>query len=366
MTAHLGVLLEVAERVRGTDEAPYVWWGKVRSRNRRRKELLHLAAILEIGAELDRDERGERECRLYLTDYRSLYVGQVDAIEREDVRATDPEQVPAYYAEQGLECDFWYRLLDIRRLVADDTAVVIAKLKALRNLAYDERPVSLYGGMVDLPLLVHAPDGERLFDPHERSGVAGDRLWAELDAEAVGVGRMERELRENLLGDEAWLALDPAARAFIASAETIFRQQRNDPAFDFGPMITNLSKALEVTCNGIFRRLGETIPRELRQVRVGSDVVDLSKGGHLSTGQLAAVLRGRTALHRFLSQRLEHGKWLVEVFPEVLSRVAAVRNPGAHRTRIDPETATRLRNELMGVGSAGVFVELTRVRRGPS
>ena len=33
---------------------------------------------------------------------------------------------------------------------------------------------------------------------------------------------MERELRENLLGDDAWIALDPAARTFIATAEKIF------------------------------------------------------------------------------------------------------------------------------------------------
>jgi hypothetical protein len=36
--------------------------------------------------------------------------------------------------------------------VGDDTPVVIEKLKRLRNLNYGERPVSLYGGMVDLPL----------------------------------------------------------------------------------------------------------------------------------------------------------------------------------------------------------------------
>jgi hypothetical protein len=286
----------------------------------------------------------------------------VDAIAREDIRPTESDRVPQYYAEKGLDVDFWYRLRDIRRLVADDTTVVIAKLKTLRNLAYDERPVSLYGGMVDLPLVVIAPDGERLFDRDERAGIAGDRLWAELDAEAVGVGRMERELRENLFGDEAWIALDPAARAFIASAETIFRQQRNDPAFDFGPVVTNLSKALEVTCNGIFRRLGGSIPRELRQVRVGNDTVDLSKGGHLSTGQLAAVLGRRTAVHKFLRERLENGRWFVDDFPAVLGRVAAVRNPGAHRERIDPEAATRVRNELMGVGERGVFVELSKVR----
>ena len=151
MTAHLTVLLENARRTRGTDDAPYVWWGKVHSRNRR-QDLPHLGTILEIAAELDRDTEGGRECRLYLTDYRSLYVGLVDRISRDDVRTSDAEHVPAYYGANDLQCDFWYRLLDIRRLVADDTSVVIAKLRTLSNLGYDNRPVSLYGGMVDLPL----------------------------------------------------------------------------------------------------------------------------------------------------------------------------------------------------------------------
>jgi hypothetical protein len=362
MTAHLTVLLEDARRTKGTDEAPYVWWGKVHSRNRR-QDLPHLDTIVEIAAELDRDTEGERECRLYLTDYRSLYVGLVDTISRDDVRTSDAEHVPAYYEASDLQCDFWYRLLDIRRLVADDTPVVIAKLRTLSNLGYDNRPVSLYGGMVDLPLLVHAPDGERLFDPDERAGVTEDRLWAELDAEAVGVGRMERDLRENLLGDEVWLALDPAARTFIASAETIFRQQRTDPAFDFAPVVTNLAKAVEVTCNAILRRVGAALPRELRQVKLDGKTLDLATA-HLSIGQLASMLRGRTPLHRALRQRLRNGDWFVDAFPAVLSEVAGVRNPGAHRSRTDAETAIRLRSQLMGVGDRGVFVELTRVQPG--
>jgi hypothetical protein len=40
---------------------------------------------------------------------------------------------------------------DIRRLVADDTPAVMEELKRLRNTRYHDRPVSLYGGMVDLP-----------------------------------------------------------------------------------------------------------------------------------------------------------------------------------------------------------------------
>jgi hypothetical protein len=52
----------------------------------------------------------------------------------------------------------------------------------------------------------------------------------------------------------------------------------------------------------------------------------------------------------------------VDTFPAVLSDVAGVRNPAAHRSRTAVEAAIRVRNTLMGVGDRGVFVELTRVQ----
>jgi hypothetical protein len=359
MTAHLTVLLEAAQRTKGTEDAPYVWWGKVRSPNRQ-QELRNLPQVLEIARELEGDEDGE--CHLYLTDYRSLYVGLVDAITAEDVRRTDGVHVPPYYTANSLECDFWYRLLDIRRLVGDDTPVVIEKLKALRNLNYGERPVSIYGGMVDLPLVVYRQDDDRLFDPEVRGAVTEDRLWAELDAESVGVGTMERELRENLFGDEAWLALDPAARNFIASAEKILRDQRADPAFDYGPVVANLAKAVEVTCNAILRRVGPRLPREVRQVKTDRETIDVGGVGHLSIGQLASVLRNRGPLHKQLRQRLENGDWFVDTLPKVLGEVASLRNPGVHRVHVGRETVTGLRNALVGVGCQGALIELAKVR----
>jgi hypothetical protein len=358
MAAHLALLLETAWQT-GDSADPHVWWGKVRSTNRQ-GELRHLPQVLEIAAELEGDE--ERECHLYLTDYRSLYVGQVGEITRDDVRQLNDAKVPAYYASNGLDCDFWYRLLDIRRLVADDTVSVIAQLKLLKNPGYNDRPVSLYGGMVDLPLVVYRSDDVGYFDSGTREPIAGDRLWAELDAETAGVGAMERELRENLLGDEAWMALDPAARTFIASAERIFRDQRSDPAFDFGPVVANLAKALEVTCNAILRRVGPRLPREMRHVVIDRQSLDLGAGAHLSTGQLAHVLRGRSALHRALRQRLANGDWFVDTLPKLLGEVADVRNPGVHRARVERETAIRLRDRLVGVGCQGAFAELARVR----
>jgi hypothetical protein len=84
MEAHLAVLLSADQE--------YVWWGKVRSSNRQ-QPLRHLAAALEIGAELEADQ--DREGHLYLTDYRSLYVAHIDTITPGEEVPADPATVPA-------------------------------------------------------------------------------------------------------------------------------------------------------------------------------------------------------------------------------------------------------------------------------
>jgi hypothetical protein len=115
----------------------------------------------------------------------------------------------------------WFKLGDIRRIVADDTLQVVEELKKLRNVNYNDRPVSIYGGMVDLPLVVTRPDGARFFDPDDREALAGERLWVEFDAElGAGIAGMERELRENRFGPALWSALEPTARTFVANDST--------------------------------------------------------------------------------------------------------------------------------------------------
>jgi hypothetical protein len=78
MDAHLEVLLGWAERHREGKAEPeerYVWWAKLRSPNRQ-QPLPHTSEILAIQEAI---ERGE-ETHLYLTDYRSLYVGHLGSV----------------------------------------------------------------------------------------------------------------------------------------------------------------------------------------------------------------------------------------------------------------------------------------------
>jgi hypothetical protein len=362
MEAHLAVLLDAVRKFDAgelaADEEIFVWWGKVRSANRQ-QPLRHLAAAVEIGAELEADE--EREGHLYLTDYRSLYVAHVGGVCRGDAGPPSSAYVPDYYARSRLDCDFWYKLMDIRRLVADDTIAVIAELKQLRNPEYHDRPVSLYGGMVDLPLIVARPDGKRFFAPEVRDPVTDERLWAEFDAEAGGIGAMEKELRENLFGDAAWMSLEPAARTFIATAEKIFRDHRSDAGFDFAPVVGGLAKALEVTCNEILRSVASSLPSETRRVRIQDQDVEVGGRRPLTLGQFARVVGGERAINHALAHHLEYGGWFVGSLPPIIEDLLKTRNPGVHEERIDRETATRVRNNLVGVGCQGTFQDLARV-----
>jgi hypothetical protein len=97
LDAHLTVLLKWAEEHahgRADPEDAYVWWGKIRSKNRDGR-LPHHAEVLA----LDEQVQAGAETHLYLTDYRSLYVAHVGEITDDDVRtdAGELEHMPGYY-----------------------------------------------------------------------------------------------------------------------------------------------------------------------------------------------------------------------------------------------------------------------------
>jgi hypothetical protein len=321
--------------------------------------LPHLPEILALNDEIGDED--DRELHLYLTDYRSLYVAHVAEITESDAREQEPERVPEYYRSGDLHFDCWFRLWDVRRLVSDDTLAVVQELKHLRNVHYDDRPVSLYGGMVDLPLVVWRDDDVRFFDDL-RDQVLDGRFWVEFDAEQGGLAALERDLRDNVLGEEAWSALDPSARAAIASAEREFRERRADTSHDFTGVVVNLVKAYELHCAFLLRRALAKEPPAARSVNVDGQSVDLVRGRPLSVGQLANALRHDHQLAEKLRRRFVHGDWFVGTLPFILGDLVAIRNPAAHGGRIERDRARLVRNQHLGVGTEGALVNLSKVR----
>jgi hypothetical protein len=241
---------------------------------------------------------------------------------------------------------------------------VIAELRELRNVHYNDRPVSLFGGMVDLPLIVTRPDGRRYFDEDERDTLTDGKLWAEFDAEhASAVAVLERDLRQNLLGDATWSRLEPEVRVFIAQAEKTFREHRDDHAFDFGPVIIDLARALERQTNAVLSAaLRAGVPANARRANVDGRTVDLLEHRALSIGELARVIGGERELASALQSVVDNARWFTGEFPVMLDAFAEVRNAAAHGERIDRKRATEWRDRTLGVGSIGEVVELAKVR----
>jgi hypothetical protein len=79
-----------------------VWLGKVRSSNRQGPQA-NADDIRRIAKELDGGERDE--VQLYLTDYQSLYVGDVDQIREPDPGNAERGHMPAYYGQERLSFD---------------------------------------------------------------------------------------------------------------------------------------------------------------------------------------------------------------------------------------------------------------------
>lgn len=359
---HLEVLLAAMREERdGTRERDdvFVWWGKVRSVNRQ-APLPHLHDVLAVDAQIDTDDPDAPEVQIYLTDYRSLYVAHVGGV-RSGNDFTPEAQVPAYYSAHRLKCDCWFQLWDIRELVSDDTTAVATTLATLRNTRYNDRPVSIYGGVVDLPLLVTCPDGTRWFDDATRERYTGGRFWSEFDAEQHGVGEMQRELRLNRFGTTAWTALDPGVRRFVASAESMFRAHRDDMGFELSPVIVSLANAMEVQVNLLLRAAMRGASSDVRFTNVEGQSVDLSQSGALSLGALARVINETKVRCDWLRSKLEQGEWFVSSLPPILAELAEQRNDAAHGKGVSREVVVRVRERLVGVGSVGVLLELARV-----
>lgn len=363
---HVDMLLRYAKEYRAGKrdlEDVCVWWGKVRSPNRL-QPLPHLDQVLSLPTEESRDHP-DPETHLYLTDFESLYVAHLGEIRGDDV-LRDPEQrewIPDYYFDTQLSCDCWFLVWDVRRLVLNDTVGVVHELRKLLNVRHDNRPVSIYGGMIDLPLIVTETEPQRYFDAPTRDRMTGGRLWVEFDAERRGIGAMERELRENLFGDTSWRGLHPTTRDFVATAEKIYRDHLGDVAFDFAPVVVELSKAVEVQSNYIVRRALRNSPVPCRTANIDGQSQDLCNGnGPFTLAQLGRAITSNSHLANELSARLQDGAWFTSQFAPVMIRLAEVRNPAAHSSRLDREAAAYWRDQLVGIGCYGHLPRLGQVQ----
>ena len=347
MDDHLNVLLDWAQRrAKGVakDDDVYVWWAKVAS-SHRPEPMKHQAEVLALAG-----QAAKVETHLYITEYRSLYVGHLADVVEADIRqdAAEKAHVPPYYFDLTEACDCWFRLWDIRRLVSDDAPAVADELRKLLNAHHHDHPVSLYGGMVDLPLIVRCA-GEEPGWFSDRESLLGETRWVERDGQARGeTERLAAELRDNVLGRDCWARLSLTARGFLATGESVYRRHRDDLQFDFSAATIEYAKALEVELNALLR----------------PGLVAAQEHGHINLGQLAHALESpKPAMRTWLDKSFgSEARWLTGQLARKLSIFAGLRNKGAHSDQVSLQKATLLREETLGIGTEGLMVRIAQLK----
>lgn len=364
MQEHLRILVDAAERYRRAEierDDVYVWWARLRSGNRIRP-LPHLDDVLALRKQIDE----QTETHLYLTDYRSLYVADLADITIDPPEGGDLERLPEYLRDKP--ADLYFRLWDIRRLVADDTVATVTELRQLQNVRYDHRPVSLYGGMVDLPLIVERPDPRLWFS--DDGMLTDEQLWAQHDAALRSeTDRIGRDLRENLFGDDVWSAFEAGTRAFLATAEALFRSRREDPVFDFAPVAVEYAKAVEVEVNALIfpaiRRVYSKGNPQGRRTIIDGQPADLGEAvPHQTLGALITTLQHNEDVRRGIRAVFgdTDASTIIGLIPHHLDPLAKRRNPAAHSARLDFRTISELRADIVGIGREGLLNQLARLK----
>jgi len=366
MDRHLEVLLRWAAReAQGEADDPdvYVWWAKLRSPNRD-EPLTHKDDVLALQQQIDAGV----ETHLYLTDYRSLYAGHLVEVTERGVGAEpgEREHMPAYYRDREVDC--WFRLADIRRLIAGDGPATNEELRNLLNVRYHHRPVSIYGGMIELPLVVERQDGAAWFADADE--LTGGRRWVVRDSEMRGeTERLSAELRDNLLGQEIWEALHPTSRTFLTTGEAVFRSRREDPGFDFSPTAVEYCKAIETELNAaifpaVQPRMARLPPAE-REIPDGKGTIDLGRSVPRQTiGSVRHLLMTRPEMKRAVKEAFpdRDATWLTGTLPDELEPLLALRNPAAHDERITRERIATWRQKILGIGCEGLLVRIVRIK----
>lgn len=368
MDQHIAVLLEQGEKLKSGEAAigdVYTWWAKVRS-PRRRESLPHLTDILALQEQID----SGAETHLYLTDFQSLYVGWLDRLTEENILLDEGEKenIPSYYFNGKWPIDFWLRLKDIRCIVQDDTLSTNDELRKLLNLRYEKNPVSIYGGILETPLIVQRKRPRSWFAG--RDELTNERLWAEFDSDIRGpTATVAKELRDNLFGRMLWSRLEPESQRFLAAGEAVFRTHKNDPSFDFSVPLVECCKTVETELNALlFPPIREKLKDEPPAKRIvpGNEKYEIDLGGevrHQTLGSIHYLLKDSEFFKKAVRTAIGSGStWILEQLPDRLAGLKQIRNPGAHKRSFNLEEVDAHRNEILGIGCEGLIVEILRAK----
>ena len=305
----------------------------------------------------------ENSLQLFLTDYNSIYVANVISVTPDK---TILVKAPKYY--DNFDVEMWYVFDDLRLIIHNNFELVRDKVLAnFKAVNYNNETYAVYGNPYVYPMEVVMKEEIDYFQKDDESFKYFTNIFKSSE---------HLQMRENLIdfnfGTTNFYNLSPNSQDNIVSAEMEYKQNKQNPLYDFSSVVVKYSKAVEDELYRFLRvlflyliqkesHIGE-FDYQVQGIKFKLKDIDKNKPNFGTYKYLLKQQDIKNAIYDYLEDRAIKPFILYNI-PKFINTIQNIRNESVHGNTISLSECEHIRKEVVGIGQSGILNELLKYKK---
>ena len=347
----------IEDHLKVLKEKGYVLFGKIKSKNNTQnhpyqKELNEIYSKTDVNNYL----------QLFLTDYSNVYAAKVISISS---ACMDNNLVPDYY--KNFEVETWFMIEDMREIVRDDFSTVRDRI--ISNFTVptnDNHTYSIYGNRDYYPLNVNMKNEINYFENREE----GYFYYSDMMKPQIYID-IKRDLIHYNFGSYIFNNLHLNSQESLVSAEIEFKENMNNPLYDFTGVVIKYSKVFELELYLFAKKLFNilafkdfslnNIEYEVQGRKYKLNDYQTNKP---NIGTTRKLLTNETIqeLTNELETSYKNKLFIIKELGNIIKQVQTIRNESAHGESISISDCKKIRKILLGIGKDSTLSQLIKTK----
>lgn len=347
----------IEDHLKVLKEKGYVLFGKIKSKNN--------TQIHPYQNELDKIYKQtniNNYLQLFLTDYSNVYAAKVISISS---TCMDENLVPDYY--KNFEVETWFMIEDMREIVRDNFPTV--RDTVLPNFTVptnDNHTYSIYGNRDHYPLSVNMKNEINYFENRE----VGYFYYSDMMKPELYIN-IKKDLIHYNFGSYIFNNLHLNSQESLVSAEIEFKENMNNPLYDFTGVVIKYSKVFELELYLFAKRLFSIltfkdfslndIEYEVQGKKYTLKDYQNNKPNIGTTRKLITNESVQVLINE-LQTSYSNKFFILKELSNIIKQVQIIRNESAHGESISISDCKKIRKILLGIGKDSVLSKLIKVK----
>jgi hypothetical protein len=347
----------IEDHLKVLKEKGYVLFGKIKSKNNTevhpyQKELEKIYKQTNINNYL----------QLFLTDYSNVYATKVISISS---TCMDENLVPEYYKD--FEVETWFMIEDMREIVRDDFTTV--RNRILSNFTVptsNNHTYSIYGNRDFYPLNVNMKNEINYFENREE----GYFYYSDMMKSELYIS-IKKDLIHYNFGSYIFNNLHLNSQESLVSAEIEFKENMNNPLYDFTGAVIKYAKVFELELYLFAKRLFSIVTFKdfsLNNIQYQVQGLNFTLKDYQNNKPNIATTRRLLANESIqeivneLETSYKNKFFILKELGNIIKQIQLIRNESAHGDSISIADCKKIRKLLLGISSNSVLTQLIKTK----